>query len=142
MTYTIWTDGACKGNPGPAGWAYMIKKGPFVVDKSSGHIPNGTNNVAELAACIWALSDFADETEIVLKTDSMYVINGITKWATGWKRRGWKKANGDPVSNVNQWQELLKHHKRLDIDWQHVKGHSGVQENEWCDKEAVRRCRN
>lgn len=132
----VWTDGACSGNPGVAGWAFLVEGGVA----RSGFIREGTNNIAELKAVIEALIylDQFDVEKICVHTDSMYVINGITKWVHNWAKNGWKTSNKKPVKNLLIWMWLYGYVKRVDVTWVHVKGHSGIEENEIVDKLAVK----
>jgi ribonuclease HI len=132
---TIFTDGACKGNPGPGGWGALIRAGGHEKELSGGERLT-TNNRMELMAPIRALEALNRPCEIVLYTDSRYVMDGITKWIQGWKRNGWKTASKQPVKNADLWMALdaaVKPHK---INWQWVKGHSGHPENERVDRLA------
>jgi ribonuclease HI len=132
---TIFTDGACKGNPGPGGWGALIRAGGHEKELSGGERLT-TNNRMELMAPIRALEALNRPCEIVLYTDSRYVMDGITKWIQGWKRNGWKTASKQPVKNADLWMALdaaVKPHK---IEWQWVKGHSGHPENERVDRLA------
>jgi len=132
---TIFTDGACKGNPGPGGWGALIRAGGHEKELSGGERLT-TNNRMELMAPIKALEALNRPCEIVLYTDSRYVMDGITKWILGWKRNGWKTASKQPVKNADLWMALdaaVKPHK---IEWQWVKGHSGHPENERVDRLA------
>lgn len=131
----IFTDGACKGNPGPGGWGALLRfKG---VEKTlKGGEPQTTNNRMELMAAIKALEALKRPCHIVLTTDSQYVRKGITEWIHGWKQRGWKNASKKPVKNADLWQELDKLSQKHQIEWRWVKGHSGHPENELADQLA------
>ncbi len=131
----IFTDGACKGNPGPGGWGAVIRAGAREKLLSGGE-PLTTNNRMELMAAIRALEALKRPCEIVLHTDSVYVRDGITKWIFGWQRNGWRTADRKPVKNADLWQELLAAAARHKIDWRWVKGHSGHAENDRADKLA------
>jgi len=128
----MFTDGACKGNPGPGGWGVlMIFKG--VEKELWGGERETTNNRMDLMAAIQGLMALKRECEVVLTTDSQYVMKGINEWMVNWKKRGWKTADKKPVKNVDLWQRLdlaLSTHK---IQWEWVKGHAGHPENERCD---------
>lgn len=131
----IWTDGACSGNPGPGGWGAILIYG----DKSremSGGAPDTTNNRMELTAAIEALQALNRAASVDLFTDSEYVKNGITQWLKGWKARGWRTANKQPVKNVDLWQALDTAVARHDIAWRWVKGHAGNEHNERADELA------
>lgn len=131
----IFTDGACRGNPGPGGWAALLRFRD--VEKSiSGAERRTTNNRMELTAAIEGLAALKRPERVVLTTDSEYVRQGITSWIQGWKRRGWKRANKQPVLNVDLWQRLDALDGRHDVDWRWVKGHSGHVENEAVDRAA------
>jgi ribonuclease HI len=131
----IFTDGACKGNPGPGGWGAVIRSGAHEKEISGGE-PLTTNNRMELLAAIRALEALKRPCEIALYTDSIYVRDGITKWIHGWRRNGWKTADRKPVKNAELWQELLDAAAPHKIDWRWVKGHAGHPENERADRLA------
>ena len=135
MTVEIFTDGACKGNPGPGGWGAVIRAGEREKEISGGE-PLTTNNRMELLAAIRAHAALKRPCEVVLHPDSLYVRDGITKWVHGWKRNGWKTADRKPVKNAELWQELCDAAARHKIDWRWVKGHNGHPENERADKLA------
>ena len=135
MTVEIFTDGACKGNPGPGGWGAVIRAGEREKEISGGE-PLTTNNRMELLAAIRALEALKRPCEVVLHTDSIYVRDGITKWVHGWKRNGWKTADRKPVKNAELWQELLAAARPHRIEWHWVKGHAGHPENERADQLA------
>jgi ribonuclease HI len=131
----IFTDGACKGNPGPGGWGAVIRSGEREKELSGGE-PLTTNNRMELLAAIRALEALKRPCEVVLHTDSIYVRDGITKWIHGWRRNGWRTADKKPVKNAELWQELVEAAAPHKIDWRWVKGHSGHIENDRADKLA------
>lgn len=131
----IFTDGACKGNPGPGGWGAVLRMGPNEKDISGGE-PHTTNNRMELLAAIRALQALKRPCRVTLTTDSVYVKDGITKWIFGWQKNGWKTAAKKPVKNAELWQELLEAIKPHRIDWKWVKGHAGHPDNERADKLA------
>ena len=131
----IWTDGACKGNPGPGGWGALIRSGAHEKELSGGE-PLTTNNRMELLAAIRALEALTRPCRVTLTTDSNYVRDGITKWVHGWQRNGWKTADRKPVKNGELWQALIEATRRHQIDWRWVKGHAGHAENERADKLA------
>ena len=129
------TDGACKGNPGPGGWGVVIRAG----DKEkllSGGEKLTTNNRMELTAAIKGLEALKRPCQIVLSTDSRYVMDGLTKWLAGWQRNGWRTAARQPVKNCDLWQELVAAAAPHRIRWEWVKGHAGHPENERADKLA------
>ena len=131
----IFTDGACKGNPGPGGWgAILVYKG--VEKELSGGEALTTNNRMELMAAIEALNALKKPCHVQLWTDSVYVRDGITKWIHGWRRNGWKTADKKPVKNAELWQALLDAAAPHRIDWHWVKGHAGHPENERADQLA------
>ena len=134
-TVHIFTDGACKGNPGPGGWGAVLKYGDHVKELK-GYSSETTNNIMELTAVIEALKSLTRPCKIILTTDSNYVKNGITEWIHSWKKKGWKTANKKPVKNKEYWQQLDVEVQRHTIDWKWVKGHSGHPENERVDELA------
>ena len=131
----IFTDGACKGNPGRGGWGAVIRSGPHEKEISGGE-PNTTNNRMELLAAIRALEALKRPCQVALYTDSIYVRDGITKWIHGWRKNGWKTADRKPVKNAELWQQLLDAAAPHKIDWRWVKGHAGHPGNERADKLA------
>ena len=131
----IFTDGACKGNPGPGGWGALLRKGS-TEKELSGAEANTTNNRMEMTAAIEGLSALNRACKVDLYTDSKYVIDGITKWLPGWKKRGWKTASKQPVKNEDLWRQLSDLTARHSVTWHWVKGHSGHPENERVDKLA------
>lgn len=134
---TIYTDGACHGNPGPGGWGAVLRFGEHEKQLFGGE-PGTTNNRMELTAAIMALEEIATSHRVQLWTDSQYVRNGITSWITGWKRNGWKTAAKAPVKNADLWQRLDAVAARFDIEWRWVKGHAGHEGNELADQLATR----
>ena len=128
----IFTDGACKGNPGPGGWGALLKYGANIRE-IKGFSPNTTNNIMELTAVIEALRFLKRPCKIIITTDSNYVKNGITEWIYQWKKKGWKTANKQPVKNKEFWKKLDQETIRHEIKWEWVKGHSGHIENERAD---------
>ncbi len=138
----IFTDGACTGNPGPGGWAAVIAYPEGQVKELGGGNHSTTNNRMEMVGALKALQEISDRTEeAVIYTDSVYVIRGITEWIWAWRSRGWKTAEGEPVSNQDIWKELfIEANKRREfgLEWKYVRGHSGVPGNERCDEIAVR----
>ena len=135
----IFTDGACKGNPGPGGWGAWLKNGEHEKEICGGE-PNTTNNRMELMAVIEALSALTRPCNVVLHTDSQYVQKGISEWIHGWKKRGWKTASKEPVKNADLWQALDAAQARHQVEWRWVRGHSGHVGNERADQLANRGC--
>ena len=133
----IYTDGACRGNPGPGGWGVVLRYGSNEKEMYGGE-PETTNNRMELMAAIRGLETLTKPCQVVLTTDSRYVMDGITSWMANWKKRGWKTASKQPVKNVDLWQRLDAAVQPHTIDWQWVKGHSGHPENERADALANR----
>lgn len=131
-TVDIWTDGACKGNPGMGGWGALLRYGAHVKELSGGE-PNTTNNRMELMAVIQALKVLTRTSRVVIHTDSQYVQKGMTEWMSGWKQRGWRTANRKPVKNTDLWQELDALVQEHDVSWRWVRGHSGDPGNERAD---------
>ena len=136
-TVRIYTDGACKGNPGPGGWGALLRVGEREKELFGGE-PDTTNNRMELAAVINALASLKRACEVEIYTDSQYVRNGITEWLGQWRRHGWKTADGKPVKNLDLWQALEREAGRHKIRWHWVRGHSGHEENERADALANR----
>ena len=131
----IFTDGACKGNPGPGGWGALLRMGKHEKDLSGGEADT-TNNRMELMAAIKALEALTEPCAVTLWSDSKYVLDGITKWVHGWKKRGWVNASKKPVRNADLWHELIDASARHTIDWRGVNGHSGHTENDRVDQLA------
>ena len=128
----IFTDGACKGNPGPGGWGVVIRSGEREKELSGGE-PLTTNNRMELLAAIRALQALVEPCRVTLHSDSKYVLEGITRWVHGWKKNGWKTAARKPVQNAELWHELIEAAGRHEVEWVWVKGHDGHPENERVD---------
>ncbi len=131
----IFTDGACKGNPGPGGWGALLRMGPHEKELSGGE-PDTTNNRMELTAAIEALSALKEPCEVELYSDSKYVLDGMTQWIHGWQKRGWVNAKKEPVRNADLWRALIDAASPHSISWHWVKGHSGHPENERVDQLA------
>lgn len=131
----IYTDGACRGNPGPGGWGALLRYGSHekIIYGAEAHT---TNNRMELMAAIRALASLKASCKIELYTDSQYVQKGITEWLKGWKKRDWKKADKKPIKNADLWQTLDHEVSRHEVSWHWVKGHSGHPENELVDRTA------
>ncbi|GAB5449856.1 MAG: ribonuclease HI [Halioglobus sp.] len=133
----IFTDGACRGNPGPGGWGVLMRYAG--VEKTLyGGAPATTNNRMELQAAIEGLRALSEPCRVQLTTDSQYVRQGITSWLDGWKKKGWKTSAKKPVKNVDLWQALDAENQRHEVQWHWVKGHSGHRENEIADQLANR----
>ncbi|WP_343225760.1 ribonuclease HI [Lysobacter sp. BMK333-48F3] len=126
------TDGACLGNPGPGGWAALLRYKGRERELSGGE-PDTTNNRMELMGAIMGLEALNEPCKVVLTTDSQYVRQGITQWINNWVRKGWKTAGGDPVKNRDLWERLHAASLRHSIEWKWVKGHSGDPDNERVD---------
>lgn len=133
----IFTDGACKGNPGPGGWGALLRYGEKQKELFGGE-PETTNNRMEMLAAIEALKCLKRPCQVRLTTDSQYLRKGITEWLSGWKRNGWKTAAKQPVKNADLWQALDTEVAKHQIEWCWVKGHSGHAENEIADALANR----
>ena len=133
--WVIYTDGACRGNPGPGGWGAVLCQGGEM-NELSGAVSNTTNNRMELVAPVEALDALLDSSFVSLYTDSQYVKNGITVWISNWKRNGWKTSNGKQVKNQDLWQALDQSTRRHVVEWYWVKGHSGDAGNERADELA------
>jgi len=131
----IYTDGACRGNPGPGGWGAVLMYGEKRKEIFGGE-ENTTNNRMELMAAIQALSTLTRECELTLYTDSQYVRKGITEWIDNWKKRGWKTAAKKPVKNADLWRLLDEQVVRHSVNWVWVKGHAGNEGNELADELA------
>jgi ribonuclease HI len=132
---TIYTDGACSGNPGPGGWGALLRYGTHEKEISGGE-PQTTNNRMELTAALKALQALTRPCQVAFYTDSEYVRNGITEWISNWKRRGWKTAGKKPVKNQDLWKALDTAIQAHQITWHWVRGHAGHPENERVDQLA------
>jgi len=138
--YVVATDGACKGNPGPAGWAWVGEDGHW----AAGSVPEGTNNIGELLGLLRAIEDHPRVPELVVQADSKYAIDSYEKWMDGHRRRGWKTSTGSPTKNRDLLEELIvaRDARRAaglpDVILEHVRGHRGHVLNEWADERAVR----
>lgn len=131
----IFTDGACRGNPGPGGWGALLRSGSLEKSLHGGEA-NTTNNRMELKAAIEGLLALTEPCKVKLTTDSQYVRKGITEWLINWKRNGWKTSAKKPVKNDDLWKALDEQVKRHQVEWHWVKGHSGHRENEIADQLA------
>ncbi len=134
-TVDIFTDGACRGNPGPGGWGAILRYRGSEREINGGEAET-TNNRMEMMAAIRALEALSRPSRVVLHTDSTYLCDGITKWIHGWKKRGWKTAGKKPVKNQDLWQRLESAIVAHDVEWRWVKGHAGHLENERADELA------
>ena len=134
----MFTDGACKGNPGPGGWCAILRYNG-VEKVISGGEKDTTNNRMELSAVLFGLKALKEPCHITLQSDSKYVLDSISKgWVYGWKKKGWKKSDGKPALNVDLWQQLLAEIAKHEIEYVWIKGHAGHPENERCDAQAVK----
>ncbi|MCB9850967.1 MAG: ribonuclease HI [Phycisphaerales bacterium] len=137
----LFTDGACSGNPGPGGWAYILRHLATGKEKrGSGGESNTTNNRMELSAVIEGLAALTRRTRVRVVTDSQYVCLGMQEWVAGWIRNNWRrgaKGKTQPVKNVELWQALVAACEKHDVEFEHVRGHAGHPENEECDQMAV-----
>lgn len=133
----IFTDGACRGNPGPGGWGVVLRAGEHEKELWGGE-RDTTNNRMELTAAIAGLEALKRPSSVDLTTDSQYVRKGITEWIAGWKQRGWKTASKQPVKNQDLWQQLDSLNGQHEVRWHWIKGHSGHPENERADELANR----
>ena len=128
----IFTDGACKGNPGPGGWGTLLRMGQHEKEMSGGE-DDTTNNRMEMMAALRGLEALIEPCEVDLYSDSKYLLDGMTKWIHGWKKRGWVNASKKPVRNADLWHELIAASGKHTVHWHWVKGHSGHPENERVD---------
>lgn len=136
-TVEIFTDGACSGNPGPGGYGVILRFGKHIKELSGGEHET-TNNRMELTGVIEGLSALKEPCQVVLTTDSKYVVDSVTKgWVYGWKKKGWIKSDKKPALNVDLWEKLLPLLEKHDVNFVWVKGHAGHPENERCDELAV-----
>ncbi|MTE23804.1 ribonuclease H [Microbacterium sp. ZXX196] len=142
--YIVATDGACKGNPGPCGWAWVGEDGRW----AAGAIPQGTNNIGELTAVLRAVTDHADVAHLRIQADSTYAIDTYTKWMDGHKRRGWKTSAKKPVKNQDILEAMIEARDARraaglpDVVFEHMRGHAGHRLNGWADERAVRASRH
>jgi ribonuclease HI len=133
----VYTDGACRGNPGPGGWGAVLRFGDTEKELCGGE-PETTNNRMEMTAAIRALEALREPCRVDLYTDSEYLRKGITEWLPNWRRRGWRTASRKPVKNQDLWEALVTATERHDVTWHWVKGHAGHPENERADALANR----
>ncbi|MBU2514438.1 ribonuclease HI [bacterium] len=131
----IWSDGACTGNPGPGGWGTII-----IVDGNiqelSGRSQRTTNNIMEMTGALEGIKRTPEGSSIILTSDSQYLVKGMTQWLKNWKKKGWKKADGNEVLNRDLWMKLDQESQKRNIQWIWIKGHAGHPENERCDELA------
>lgn len=139
--WEIFTDGACKGNPGVGGWGAIVRNSAHIEQESYGGEQNTTNNRMEMTAAIVAIEMLPPSSKATVSTDSKYLMDGITKWIHGWKRKNWISTSGEPVKNIDLWKRLDKAMESHKIDWVWVKGHNGHPENERADKLANKGCK-
>lgn len=132
----IYTDGSCKGNPGPGGWGALLRMGKHEKEMSGGD-PDTTNNRMEMLAIVRALEALIEPCIVDVYSDSKYVLDGMTRWIEGWQARGWKTAAKKPVRNTDLWHELIAAAGRHEMHWHWVKGHNGHPENERVDQLAT-----
>ena len=140
----LFTDGACSGNPGPGGWAFILRHVPTGKERrGSGGLAETTNNQMELTGVIEGLRALKKPTRVTVVSDSQYVIKGMREWVTGWIKNGWMRGpkKRDPVKNVELWKELVELDAKHDVAYEYVKGHAGLPENEECDQMAVEAAR-
>ncbi|MEQ3693132.1 MAG: ribonuclease HI [Alcanivorax sp.] len=137
MKVELYTDGACKGNPGPGGWGALLRYGKNEKELFGGE-KDTTNNRMELMAAIEGLKALSRACDVSLTTDSQYVKQGINSWMAGWKKNGWRTASKQPVKNKDLWQALDKECQRHNVEWHWVKGHAGHEGNERADMLANR----
>tara|TARA_B100000686_G_C16312522_1_gene724078 strand:+ start:247 stop:684 length:438 start_codon:yes stop_codon:yes gene_type:complete len=131
----IYTDGCCKGNPGPGGYGCILKYNGRV-EEITGASPNTTNNIMEMTAAIAALEALKEPCQVKLFSDSQYLVKGMTEWIDSWVRRNWVNSSNEPVKNQNLWKLLLEMSRIHDITWRWIKGHAGHPDNERCDQLA------
>ncbi|WP_299726590.1 ribonuclease HI [uncultured Endozoicomonas sp.] len=137
LNVEIFTDGACKGNPGPGGWGVLLRYGDLEKELYGGE-PETTNNRMELMAAIEGLKALKRPCSVTLTTDSQYVRKGILEWMKGWKRKNWKNAAGQPVKNQDLWKMLDEQNQKHEVEWRWVRGHTGHRENEIADQLACK----
>ena len=142
MNYTIYTDGACSGNPGPGGWGAVIFDEREKQNNISGKVKDTTNNRMELTAPIMALKKIKSKSHITIFTDSTYVKNGITEWIKKWEKNGWKNSKKKPVKNKDLWIKLESLCLKNKVSWKWVKGHSTNKYNNLADKLATQAIQN
>lgn len=131
----IFCDGACSGNPGPGGYGAILRCGAHIKELSGG-AQETTNNRMEMTAAIEALRQLTRPCQVVITTDSQYLVKGMTEWIAGWQRKGWRNSKKEPVLNKDLWEQLLALTNSHAVQWKWVKGHAGHTENERCDQLA------
>lgn len=136
----LWSDGSCSGNPGPGGWATILKSGEQVRELTGGE-KDSTNNRMEIMGILHGLKALSRPCQVHIHTDSKYVMDCLTKWIHGWRKNGWKTKAGKPVANRELLEQLDQELKRHQIQWVKVTGHAGVDLNERCDYLAVQACK-
>lgn len=136
-SHVIYSDGACSGNPGPGGWAFILWSPDNHVLERSGFQPATTNNRMEMSAALEGIRSVVSGSPIIVLTDSVYLIRGITQWIFGWQKRGWKNAEGKDILNRDLWEELWQATRGKKIEWRYVPGHKGFAGNERVDALAV-----
>jgi ribonuclease HI len=136
-SYHLFTDGACSGNPGPGGWAFILRGEGIDEVAECGAEPGTTNNRMEMLAVIRGLARVPDGASVLVTTDSEYCVKGLNEWIEGWKRRGWRKADKSPVANVELWKALDAERARVQLRATWIRGHNSHPENERCDRMAV-----
>jgi ribonuclease HI len=141
-SYIVYTDGACSGNPGRGGWASVILSPKGSVKEIGGYSQITTNNKMELTAVIEALKLINHNSNVIILTDSSYVLNGITKWIYGWRKNNWINSGGEAVANKELWEALLVETRKFKIDWRYSRGHIGIAGNERADEIAVNFSKN
>ncbi|MFL2852501.1 MAG: ribonuclease HI [Candidatus Pelagibacter sp.] len=142
MKFTIYTDGACSGNPGPGGWGAVIFDEKRKQQNISGKARETTNNRMELLAPIMALKKIKSKSKVIIFTDSIYVKNGITDWIKKWEKNGWKNSNKKPVKNTDLWKKLNELCQKNQVIWKWVKGHSNNKYNNLADELATKAIKN
>jgi ribonuclease HI len=135
--YHLYCDGSCLGNPGPGGWVYRVRQGRRVIREQSGTEQNTTNSRMELRAAIEGLKSIPSASNVVVVSDSRYLISGMTDLLLLWQARNWRSSNGPAIRNQALWQELIAVSRRHNVSWQWVRGHSGVPEQESVDRLAA-----
>jgi ribonuclease HI len=131
----VFCDGACSGNPGPGGYGAILRCGGHIKELSGG-AKETTNNRMEMTAAIEALRQLTRPCQVVITTDSQYLVKGMTEWIAGWQRKGWRNSKKEPVVNKDLWEQLLALSSTHSVQWKWVKGHAGHAENERCDQLA------
>tara|TARA_X000001036_G_scaffold438678_1_gene487176 strand:+ start:1894 stop:2322 length:429 start_codon:yes stop_codon:yes gene_type:complete len=142
MKFTIYTDGACSGNPGPGGWGAVIFDEKRKQQNISGKARETTNNRMELLAPIMALKKIKSKSKVIIFTDSIYVKNGITDWIKKWEKNGWKNSNKKPVKNTDLWKKLNELCQKNQVIWKWIKGHSNNKYNNLADELATKAIKN